>query len=171
MKTPNEVLLDRAIKKQEGKPNEGLKRYRDSAQAQLPETVIDACLFSRPSNDLYNRLAEHGGLIGQFALSRVQKKRSGGFPAHFLLAVTATEVVALRRKQTIKAQMSETGEEVGRWRRSELKVSTKVSTWQRQVTLQPATGPAIQCCIGEHPLSESFVNLLLDPAASHQAVG
>jgi hypothetical protein len=171
MKTPNQYLVDRAMAKQEGQPNDGLRRYRESAQAQIKEPVIDALLFSRPSNDFVSTVAQKSGWIAQIGVHLVQKNRAGGFPQHFLLAVTETEVIALERRQTMKAQMAEGGEEIARWKRSELDVSTTVSTWQRQVTITPPTGPVVQCCVGEHGLSKTFVDLLLDPTANHQAVG
>jgi hypothetical protein len=170
MKSPDTYLIDRAMKKHEGQPNEGMKRFRESAQAQLTETVIDAALFSRPSNDLYSRLARHGGWFAQIGLNLVQKQRAGGFGTHFIIAVTAADVIVLDRRMTLRG-VNDTGKELARWKRSELQVTTTVSNWQRQVTITPPEGKVVECILAEHPLSKSFVDLLLDPAASHQAVG
>ena len=49
MKALTTMLAERAMEKME-QPVDGLKEWRDAAQAQVSEPVIDACLFSRPTS-------------------------------------------------------------------------------------------------------------------------
>src|SRR4051812_31272602 len=105
-------------------PADGFRVWRDAAQAQISEPVIDACLFARPSSYGATALASHTGGLGTMLLRKSREIRAGGLPEHLVLAVTADEVIALRR--TMKARggpLGEPGEEVARWKRSDLRVS------------------------------------------------
>src|SRR3954452_18596953 len=118
-------------------PAEGLKVWRDAAQAQIAEPVIDACLFSRPASYGASTLASHTGGLATMLLRKSREIRAGGLPEHFVLAVTADEVIALRR--TMKARggpLGEPGEEVARWKRSDLRVSWRDGGYLYKVTIQ-----------------------------------
>ena len=170
MKALTTLLAERAAKPA---PAEGLKVWRDAAQAQIDEPVIDACIFSRPYSYGASKAASHGGLLTTMLLGKSREIRAGGLPEHFILAVTADEVVALRR--TMKARggtLGEPGEEVARWKRSDLVVSWSNGGYMLKVTLEsPSEAEKVQCTVGSGPLSESFVALLSDPSRSTPAVG
>jgi hypothetical protein len=152
-------------------PAEGLKVWSDAAQAQIAEPVIDACLFSRPASYGASALASHTGGLSTMLLRKSREIRAGGLPEHFILAVTADDVIALRR--TMKARggsLGIPGDEVARWKRSDLDVSSSNGGYLLKVTIQsPSEGEKVQCTVGSSPLSESFVALLADPSRSTPA--
>jgi hypothetical protein len=168
MKALTTMLAQRAMP---APPEEGLEVWRDAAQAQIPEPVIDACLFSRPYSYGASKAASHSGLLGTMLLGKSREIRAGGLPEHFILAVTDDEVVALRR--TMKARggpLGEPGEEVARWKRSDLTVSSKNGGYLIKVTIEsPSEAEKVQCTVGAGALSESFVALLADPSRSTPA--
>src|SRR5215831_10761066 len=106
MKALTTMLVERAMDKME-QPVDGLKVWRDAAQEQLPETVVDACLFSRPGSYGASKMASQFGFIGYKLLKKTQEIQAGGLPEHFMLAVTADEIIAFRR--TMKARGPQTG--------------------------------------------------------------
>ena len=169
-KAPTTFLVERAMAKQEA-PKDGLKLWRDAAQEQLDVPVIDACLFSRPSNQGLNIAARQAGLVGTMMKNQGQKARADGFPQHFLVAVTADEVVVFERK--IGARGGTTGKpgpEIARWKRAGLDVAWKESGYLYNTTIvAPETGNNVQCCVAKSPLSESFLQLLADPARTTPA--
>src|SRR2546430_15831150 len=97
MKALTTMLAERAMSKME-QPADGLKEWRDAAQAQITEPVVDATLFSRPSSYASGVVASHSGPFVGILLRKSQKIRAGGLPQHFLVAVTEHEVVVLERK-------------------------------------------------------------------------
>jgi hypothetical protein len=169
MKSLTTMLADRAAT---DAPADGLKAWRDAAQAQIGEPVIDACIFSRPTSYGANALASHSGPLVGMLLRKSREIRAGGLPPHFVLAVTAEDVVALRR--TMKARggpLGEPGEEVARWRREDLEVSWRGAGYLLTVTLVArSSGEQVECCVGNSPLSVSFLELLADPARLGPAV-
>jgi hypothetical protein len=168
MKALTTMLAERAARPA---PAEGLKVWREAAQAQIDETVIDACIFSRPTNYAANVAARNSGLLAGMLLRKTQEIRAGGLPHHFILAVTAEDVIALRR--TMKARggmLGEPGEEVARWRRCDLHVTWKDGGPVTNVTIEsPTEDEKVQCCVGKSPLSESFLRLLADPTGDQPA--
>jgi hypothetical protein len=104
-------------------------------------------------------------------LRKSREMRAGGLPEHFILAVTDENVIVLRR--TMKARggpLGQPGEEVARWRRSDLKVSSSNGGYLLKVTLEsPSENEKVQASVGSSPLSESFVALLGDPSRSSPA--
>jgi hypothetical protein len=170
MKALTTKLYERAAKPA---PEEGLEVWRDAAQAQIGERVIDACLFSRPYSYGASQLASHTGGLATMLLRKSREIRAGGLPEHFILAVTADEVIALRRTMKMRGgALGVPGEEVARWKRSELKVSSSNGGYLLKVTLESASeGETVQCTVGAGPLSESFVDLLGNPSRSTPATG
>lgn len=153
-------------------PAEGLKAWREAAQAQIEERVIDACIFSRPSNYTANALASHSGPLAGMILRKSREIRAGGLPEHFILAVTAEQVIALRRNMKARRGelLGEPGEEVARWRRSDLTVTWKGAGYLYNVTIEsPSESEKVQCCVAKSPLSESFLGLLCDASRDQAA--
>jgi hypothetical protein len=146
-------------------PAEGFKAWRDAAQAELSDPVIEACIFNRPSSETGNRVAAHLGWISQLLLSKHRQMRAGGLPEHFILAVTSDEVIALERKMRMFGPPIGTpGAEVARWKRSSLHVVSRHAGRLTQVTLTSADeGEKVECCVGTHVLSDRFIALLADP--------
>jgi hypothetical protein len=162
MKALTTMLAQRAMAKME-QPADGLKEWRDSAQAQISEPVIDACLFSRPTSYAGNALASHSGPIVGMLLRKSREIRAGGLPQHFVLAVTDREVVVLERVMTARGgPMGQAGGEVVRWKRSDVGVSYGIAGYLLKVTLV-ARGEIYECTVVKHDLTEAFLHLLADP--------
>ena len=159
MKSLTTMLAQRAAP---AAPAEGLKVWRAAAQAQIVEPVIDACIFSRPSSYGASALASHTGGLGVMLLKKSREIRAGGLPEHFILAVTADEVIALRR--TMKARggpTGEPGEEVARWNRSDLTVTWRSAGYLVNVTIESRSeDEKVKCSVANGPLTEPFLELL-----------
>ena len=147
-------------------PEEGLKLWRDAAQEQIPEPVIDACIFARPASYGATALASHGGALTGMLLRKSREIRAGGLPEHFILAVTAGEVIALGRKMTSRGgPTGKPGEEVARWKRSDIDVTWREGGYLLKVTIaSPSEAEKVQCTVANSPLSVSFLELLANPA-------
>jgi len=130
------------------------------------ETAIDACVFSRPTSYAADKAAQQFGLFGRFVKEQTQKALAGDLPRHFVLAVTAEDVVVLERRMgTTHGAMGQPGPEVARWRRATLNVTWKDGgyVYDASITAPDATDRH-RCCVGKMPLSEDFLRLLTDPA-------
>jgi hypothetical protein len=162
MKAPTTMLAERAMAKME-QPADGLKEWRDAAQAQVTEPVIDACLFSRPTSYTGNQVASHLGPIAGLLLRKSREIRAGGLPQHFMLAVTDDEVVALERVMKARGgPMGKPGSEVARWKRSDVGVTWTPAGFLLKVTIV-VRGECYECSLVKHPLNEAFLRLLSDP--------
>ena len=144
-------------------PADGLKEWRDAAQAQITEPVIDACLFSRPTSYAGNVVASHSGPIVGMLLRKSREIRAGGLPQHFMLAITDDQVVALERVMTARGgPMGKPGGEVARWKRSDVGVTWAPAGYLLKVTVV-VKGEVYECTVVKHDLTESFLRLLSDP--------
>jgi len=162
MKALTTLLAERAIAKME-QPADGLKEWRDAAQAQVSEPVIDACLFSRPTSYAGNAMSSHSGPIVGMLLRKSREIRAGGLPQHFMLAVTEHEVVVLERVMTTRGgPMGKPGNEIVRWNRSDVSVEYSVAGYLLKLTLV-AKGEIYECTVTKHDLTEAFLRLLSDP--------
>ena len=168
MKSLTTMLAQRAAP---AAPAEGLKMWRDAAQAQIDEPVIDACIFSRPASYGASALASHTGGLGVMLLRKSREIRAGGLPEHFILAVTGDEVIALGRKMKARGgPTGEPGEEVARWKRSDVAVTWRSAGYLLNVLIEsPSEGEKVKCSVANSPLSESFLALLADPAVDRAA--
>jgi hypothetical protein len=168
MKALTTMLVERSA---QPAPAEGLKAWRDVAQQQIEEQVIDACLFARPTSYAANAMASHSGLRVGMILRKSREIRAGGLPQHFVLAVTGDDVVALRR--TMKARggpMGQPGEEVARWPRGDVRVNWSDGGYLFKVTLRSSSGvEKVECTVAKSPLTESFLELLGDPERDYPA--
>jgi hypothetical protein len=152
--------------------SEGFKAWRDAAQSEIDEPIIEACIFSRPSSQVGSRVAGYFGWLPALMLHLDRRPRAAGFPQHFVLAVTAREVIALERTmRPLGPPTGTVGREVARWQRSELKVTSRPAGSLIQVTLTPAA-PAepVQCSLGAHALSDRFIALLSDPSRQTRTI-
>jgi hypothetical protein len=162
MKALTTLLAGRAMAKMD-EPADGLKEWRDAAQAQITEPVLDACLFTRPTSYAANAVASHSGPLVGMLLRKSREIRAGGLPQHFVLAVTGDEVVALERVMTARGgPMGAPGDEVGRWKRSDVGVTWAPAGYLLKVKIVVA-GELYECSAVKHDVTESFLRLLSDP--------
>jgi hypothetical protein len=156
------MLAERAMANQEPS-TDGLKVWRDAAQEQIAEPVIDACLFTRPTSYAANAIASHSGPVVGMLLRKSRKDRAGGLPEHFVFAVTEDEVVVLERKMKARAgALGEARGEVARFKRADLGVTWKPFGFLIKATVSVG-GEHYQCSVVKHELSEAFLRLLSDP--------
>jgi hypothetical protein len=151
-------------------PADGLKVWRDVAATRVHEPIVDACVFSRPSNYAAQKVASKFGVLGNMAMRKAQEVRAGGLPQHFILVVTANDVIALQHQSGGGADPSSVGTEVARWQRSTLQVTYKPGGYLFNVVIAAnGDNEEVECCVGNSPLSESFIGLLTDPARDSAA--
>jgi hypothetical protein len=172
MKALTTILAERASAKVPAS-SDGLKVWREAAQPHVREPVVDACTFARPSSYSGNLAARQFGLVGRLALRKAREHRAGGLPEHFVLVVTAEDVVVLTHVVDGRGgPMGSVGDEVARWPRPEVAVTWSVSGATYAVALDPAgDSPQVECQVGRSPLSEDFLNLLSTPARQTPAAG
>jgi hypothetical protein len=161
MKALTTMLAERAMTKMD-QPEDGLKEWRDAAQAQISEPVVDACLFTRPTSYAGNAVASHSGLLVGMLIRKSREIRAGGLPQHFLVAVTEHEVVVLERKMTARGgPLGKPGGEVARWPRSQVGVTWTPAGFLLKVTIV-AAGEVHECSVTKHGLTEAFLELLTE---------
>lgn len=156
MKALTTVLAERAMANMD-EPEDGLGAWREAAEEQLGEPVLDACLLTRPTSYAGNAMASHSGPLVGMLLRKSREIRSGGLPPHFLLAVTADEVVVLERVMKARGgALGRPGAEIARWRRDDLSVSWKPFGFLLKVTIV-AGGEQHECSATKHRLVEQFL--------------
>jgi len=144
-------------------PEDGLKEWREAAQAQISEPVIEACLLTRPTSYAGNAIASHSGPLVGMLLRKSREIRAGGLPQHFLVAITEHEVVALERKLTARGgPLGKPGGAVARWPRSQVGVTWSPAGYLLKIRLV-AAGEVHECSATKHALVEQFLELLSEP--------
>ena len=139
-------------------------KYREAAQEKLPgERVEAAWLFYRTGGYAGIALGPLSPLAAVVART-IGKKRAGGLPNQFLLALTPTKVHAFKcRPHRSKAKV---GDELAVWDRAGLQVRVRDAAVNTEVTLEsPAEGERIVCSTGKDATSREFLELLAQPAA------
>lgn len=141
-------------------PEDGLKEWRDAAQAQISEPVIDACLMTRPTSYAGNVVSSHSGPLVGMLIRKSRAIRAGGLPQHFLVAITEHEVVVLERKVTARGgPIGKPGGEVARWPRSQVSVTWSPAGYLLKIKLV-AMGEVHECSATKHVLIDDFLELL-----------
>jgi hypothetical protein len=143
-------------------------------QSACPEQVLGACRFAPPRNEVAGRAAGLGGslafgFIGRMftrkAESAGNRKRAGGLPSSFVLAVTPTTVRAY--ESLMKRSGSDIGPEAAVWNRAGLEVlSVDRGGMKTNVKLRLPDGDEITCAAGTHEYTDGFVELLKTPVAA-----
>lgn len=143
-------------------------KYRDAAQEKLPgEQVEAAWLFYRTGGYAGLALGPLSPLAAVVART-IGKKRAGGLPNQFLLALTPTKVHAFKcRPSRSKAKV---GDELAVWDRHALTISIRDAAVNTEVTIEsPAEGERIVCSTGKDATSREFLELLGRPATQAAA--
>ena len=143
-------------------------KYRDAVQEKLPgERVEAAWLFYRTGGYAGLALGPFSPLAAIVA-GTIGKKRAGGLPNQFLLALTPDKLYAFKcRPGRAKAKV---GDELAVWHRSGLSISVRDAAVNTEVILEsPAEGEKIVCSTGKDATSREFLELLGRPAAAAPA--
>jgi hypothetical protein len=138
-------------------------KFRDAIQPHLGEDVLAVGTFRRTgAGTKYGISKLQGGALAYGAASLFGKKRAGGLPESFLLAVTPSRLHAFKYK--LKRNGVDAKEEVAAWDRSGLVVSTEPMKTTTCVTLEwPGDGDKVVCDqdgMGDNPWADDVVRVL-----------
>jgi hypothetical protein len=144
-------------------------KFRDSVQPHLNEDVLAVGTFrTTGAGTKYAISKAQAGALAYGAAAVMGRKRAGGLPGQFLLAVTPTRLHAFKYK--LKRKGVEVKEEVGAWDRSGLDVRTERLQTTTRVELEwAANGEKIVCDqdgMGDNPWADDVIRALRDGAAT-----
>jgi hypothetical protein len=140
-------------------------KYREAAQEKLPgEQVEAAWLFYRTGGYAGLALGPLSPIAGTIART-IGKKKAGGLPNQFLLALTPTRIHAFKCKPS--SSKAKVGDELAVWDRAALNISIRDAAVNTEVTIEsPAEDERIVCSTGKDATSREFLELLGRPAAA-----
>jgi hypothetical protein len=134
---------------------EAERKYRDALQPKVDEPVLAGGLFYRSGGFAAVAMGPFSGLAALIARS-MGKRRSGGLPNQFLLAVTPTRVHAFKCSTAygnVKAK-----DELVVWDRAGLTVTAEETAVNTKVVIEsPAGGQRVVCSTGKDEFSQSVV--------------
>ena len=137
------------------------QKYREAVQPQLDEPLLKAGLFYRTGGFASVALGPFSGLASLVAVG-VGKKRAGGLPNQFIVAVTPTRVHAF--KCTIAYNKIKVRQELAVWNRAGLRVSAEETAINTKVIIEaPAENARLVCSTGKDALSQSVVYAMQEP--------
>ena len=139
-------------------------------QEKTDEPVLAWSLFFRTGS--YGAMAANHVLpIAGTVINLIGKKRAGGLPPRFLLAVTPTKVRAYKFSQ--RRSGLRVGSELAVWDRSELRVTATETALTTRVTLESAAeAERVVCDTGKGDYTDGFLRAIgATPAASNPTVG
>jgi hypothetical protein len=140
------------------------QKYREAVQPKLDEPLLKAGLFYRTGGFAALALGPFSGLAAM--ISRVVgKKRAGGLPNQFVIAVTPTRVHAF--KCSIAYNKLKVKDELAVWNRAGLHVSAEETTVNTKVTIEsPAEAQKVVCSTGKDALSQSVIYAMQEPVGA-----
>ena len=137
------------------------RKYRDALQPKVDEPVLAGGLFYRTNGFASAVVGPFSGLAALISRS-VGKRRAGGLPNQFLVAVTPTRVHAFKCSTAygnVKAR-----DELAVWNRAGLTVTAEETAVNTKVVIEPpAGGERVVCSTGKDELSQSVVYAMQEP--------
>jgi len=138
------------------------EKFRDAVQERVDEDLLAVGHF-RPTGagTKYGISKLQVGALAYGAAHAAGKKRAGGLPGQFLLAVTPTKLYAFKYKQ--KRKGIEVKDQVGEWDRAGLKASVGGKATTKRLTLETADGDKIVCDaegLGDNPWADEVIGEL-----------
>jgi hypothetical protein len=143
-------------------------KFREGVQPLVDEPVLAVGTFrTTGSGTKYGISKTQAGALAYGAAALVGKKRAGGLPGSFLLAVTPNRLHAFKYK--LKRSGVDVKEEVAAWDRSGIEVSTERLQTTTRVSLQwPQDGEKLVCDqdgMGDNPWADDVVRVLQEGGA------
>ena len=136
--------------------------FRDAVKPHLDEEVLAVGTFRTTGSGTKFGISKlQVGALAYGAASMAGKKKAGGLPGSFLLAVTPKGLHAFKYKQ--KRNGIEAKEEVAAWEREGLKVEAKPMQTTTRVTLEWPDGEKVVCDqdgMGDNPWADDVVREL-----------
>lgn len=138
-------------------------KFREAVQPLVDEPVLAVGTFrTTGAGTRYGISKMQAGALAYGASSLIGKKRAGGLPGSFLLAVTPSGVHAFKYK--LKRSGVDVKEEVAAWARAGLVLSTERLQTTTRVSLEwPASGDKVVCDqdgMGDNPWADDVVRVL-----------
>jgi hypothetical protein len=137
-------------------------KFRDTVGAQVGGEVLAAGPFrTTGSGTKYGISKLQVGALAYGAAHMAGKKKAGGLPGQFLLAVTPDKLYALKYKS--KRNGPEAKDVVAEWDRQGIKVETERLKTTTRVSLEFPGGDAIVCDqdgMGDNPWADDVVREL-----------
>lgn len=137
-------------------------KFRGTVGEHVGEEVLAAGPFrTTGSGTKYGISKLQVGALAYGAAAAAGKKKAGGLPGQFLLAVTPTKLVAFKYKN--KRGGPEAKEQVAEWDRAGIKVETERLKTTTRVSLEFPDGDAIVCDqdgMGDNPWADDVVREL-----------
>ena len=143
------------------------QKFRETVQPFLDQEVLAVGQFRPTGAGIKYAISKTQlGALAYGAAHLMGRKRAGGLPGQFLLAVTPTEVHAFKYKS--RRNGPEAKEEVAAWKRDGLQVSTERLQTTTRVKLEwPGDGEKVVCDqegLGDNPWADEVVRVLRGPA-------
>ena len=130
------------------------RKYRDAMQPLVDEPVLAGGVFYRTGGWTAMAVGPFSGLAAIISRS-IGRRRTGGLPNQFLLAVTTTRVHAFKCSLAygdVKAK-----DELAVWDRAGLTVTAEETSINTKVVLEHGSGERVVCSTGKDELSQSVV--------------
>jgi hypothetical protein len=154
-----------------GSSVEAQRQWVESTRPQIEErTGAPALAFSTfyRSGSWGAMGAQHLSPLAASAIKFLGKRKAGGLPAHFILAVTADRIYAFSYKA--RRHGIQVGDELAVWQRSGIRVSAEETAMTVRLTIEsPSDGSKMVCDTGKAAITESFMTLLGVGASLAQA--
>jgi hypothetical protein len=136
---------------------EWVERNRAHVEEKTGAPVLAYSTFYRTGSWGQLGLA-HVSPLAKTAVKLIGKKKSGGLPPHFILAVTEDKLYAFKYKA--RRDVIEVQEEVGAWDRSAIRVSAQETSLTMRLTIRPADGAAIVCDSSKADITSQLLSRL-----------
>jgi len=137
-------------------------KFREAVQPSLDEDVLAVGTFRTTGSGTKHAISKtQAGALAYGAASLMGKKKAGGLPGSFLLAVTPSKVHAFKYK--MKRSGVDAKGEVASWDRSGMKVSAEPMKTTTRVTLETGDGEKLVCDqdgMGDNPWADDVVREL-----------
>ena len=131
------------------------RKYRDALPPLVDEPVLAGGVFYRTGGWAAMAMGPFSGLVAVVSRS-IGKRRAGGLPNQFLLAVTPTRVHAF--KCSLAYGDVEARDELAVWDRSVLTVTAEETSVNTKVVLESnGSGERVICSTGKDELSQSVI--------------
>jgi hypothetical protein len=138
-------------------------KFRDSVKPYIQEDVLAVGNFKTTGSGTKMAISKtQVGALAYGAAHLMGKKRAGGLPGQFLLAVTPTKLHAFKYK--MKRSGPEVKEAVAEWDRAGLEVSTqRLQTTTRLELAWAGNGEKLVCDeegMGDNPWADDVIRVL-----------
>jgi hypothetical protein len=140
------------------------RKYRDALQPLVDEPVLAGAVFYRTGGWAAVAFGPFSGLAAMVSRS-IGKRRAGGLPNQFLLAVTPTRVHAFAC--SLAYGDVEARDELAVWERTGMTVTAEETSVNTKVVIErPADGERVICSTGKDELSRSVVMAMQEPVGA-----